>query len=98
MSGLGYAERNLPLFFANSFSPLDLFKADCEAEELVQELHLVSLMKDTALEKDTQHQVYQEYVMNLPLRPSQKKDSSLSIDDLPFGTVMTKLKLFHVVE
>ena len=53
MSGRGYAERNLPSFFANSFSPLDLFKADCEAEESVQGLHLVSLMKDTGLEKDS---------------------------------------------
>ena len=53
MSGLGYAERNLPSYFANSFSPLDLFKADCQAEGLVQGLHLVSLMKDTGLEKDS---------------------------------------------
>ena len=53
MSGRGYAERNLPSFFANSFSPLDLFKADFEAAELIQGLHLVSLMKDTCLEKDS---------------------------------------------
>ena len=53
MSGRGYAERNLPSFFANSFGPLDHFKVDCEAKELTQGLHLVSLMKDTGLEKDS---------------------------------------------
>ena len=53
MSGRGYAERNLLSFFVNSFSPLDLFKADFEAEELIQGLHLVSLVKDTGLEKDS---------------------------------------------
>ena len=51
MSGRGYAERNLPSFFANSFDLLDHFKVDCKAEELAQGLHLVSLMKDTDLEK-----------------------------------------------
>ena len=40
------------LVFVNSFSLLELFKADCEAEELVQGLHLFSLTKDTGLEKD----------------------------------------------
>ena len=66
-----------PRFFVNSFSPLYLFKADCEAEELVQGLHLVSFMKGTGLEKDSPAQVYQEYVMSLLLRPRQKQDSSL---------------------
>ena len=37
----------------SSYSLLDLFKADREAEELVQGLHLVSLMKDTGLEQDS---------------------------------------------
>ena len=53
MSGRGYAERNLPSFFANSFGPLDHFKIDSKAEELAQGLHLVSLMKDNCLEKDS---------------------------------------------
>ena len=53
MSGQGCAKRNLSSFFANSFSPLDLFKADCEAEELVQGLHLICLMKDTGFKKDS---------------------------------------------
>ena len=42
-----------PRIFANSFSPLVLFKADCETEELVKGLHMVSLMKDTGLERDS---------------------------------------------
>ena len=53
MSGRGYAERNLPSFFANSFGTLDYFKVDCKTEELAQGLHLVSLMMDTGLEKDS---------------------------------------------
>ena len=53
MSGQGYAERNLPSLFPNSFSPLDLSKADCEAEELVHGLYLISLVKDTGLEQDS---------------------------------------------
>ena len=53
MSGRDYAERNLPSFFANSFGTLDHFKVDCKAEELAQGLHLVFLMKDTGLEKDS---------------------------------------------
>ena len=53
MSGRGYAEKNLPSFSANIFGPLDHSKIDCKAEELVQGLHLVSLMKDTGLEKDS---------------------------------------------
>ena len=39
--------------FPYIFGPLDHFKVDCEAEELAQGLHLVSLMKDTGLEKDS---------------------------------------------
>ena len=42
-----------PCFSANSFDPLDHFKIDCKAEELIQGLRLVSLMKDTGLEKDS---------------------------------------------
>ena len=53
MSGRDYAERNLPSFFANNFGPLIHFKVDCEAEELAQGPHWVSLMKDTGLEKDS---------------------------------------------
>ena len=53
MSGRGYAERNLPSFSGNSFGASDRFKVDCRAEELAQELHLVILMKDTGLEKDS---------------------------------------------
>ena len=53
MSGRGYAERNLASFFANSFGRLDHFKVGCKAEEGAQGLHLVSLMKDTGLEKDS---------------------------------------------
>ena len=62
------------LDFANSFGALDHFKVDCKAEELAQGLHLVFLMKDTGLEKakTPQHQVYQEYIMSLLLRPHQK--------------------------
>ena len=72
MSGRGYVERNLPWLFANSFGLLDHFKIDCKAEELAQGLHLVSLMRDTGLEKTPHHQVYQEYIMNLLHRPRQK--------------------------
>ena len=53
MSGRGYAERNLPLFFANGFGTLDHFKVDSRAEELAQGLHLFILTKDTGLEKDS---------------------------------------------
>ena len=53
MSGRGYAERNLPSFSAYSFGTLDHFKVGCRAEELAQGLHLVILMKDTGLEKDS---------------------------------------------
>ena len=42
-----------PRFFANSFGTLDHFKVDCTAEELAQGLHLVILMNDTGLEKDS---------------------------------------------
>ena len=54
MSGRGYAERNLPSFFANSFGTLDHFKVDCKAEELTQGQHLVISVMDTGLEKDSQ--------------------------------------------
>ena len=53
MSGRGYAELNLPSFFANGFGTLDHFNVECKAEELAQGLHLVFLMKDTSLEKDS---------------------------------------------
>ena len=53
MSGRGYAERNLPSLFANSFGTLDHFKVDCKAEGLAQGPHLVFLMKDTGLENDS---------------------------------------------
>ena len=72
MSGRGYAEQNIPSFSANSFGTLDHVKVDCKAEELAQALHLVILRKDTGLEKTSKHQVYQEYIMNLLLRPRQK--------------------------
>ena len=49
MSGRGYAERNLPSFFANSFGTLYHFKVDCKAEELTQGKHLVIMMMDTSL-------------------------------------------------
>ena len=51
LSAPGYAERNLPLLFANSFGTLVLFKADCKAEELTQGQHLVIMMMDTSLER-----------------------------------------------
>ena len=54
MSGQGYKERNLSSFFANSFGILDHFKVDCKAEELTQGQHLVIVMMDTDLEKDSQ--------------------------------------------
>ena len=54
MSGRGYAERDLPSFFANGFSILDHFKVDCKAEELTQGQHLAIMMMDTGLEKDSQ--------------------------------------------
>ena len=54
MLGRGYAELNLPSFLAKSFDALDLFKVDCKAEELTQGLHLVILMMDISLEKDSQ--------------------------------------------
>ena len=54
MSGRGYAERNLLSFFANSFGTLDHFKVDCKAEELTQGQHLVIMVMDTSLEKDSQ--------------------------------------------
>ena len=44
--------KTYPRFFANSFGTLDHFRVDCRAEELARGLHLVILMKDTALEKD----------------------------------------------
>ena len=53
MSGRGYAEQNIPSFSANSFDTSDHVKVDCKAEELAQALHLVILMKDTGLEKDS---------------------------------------------
>ena len=46
-SDRGYAERNLPSFFANSFGTLVLFKVDCKAEELTQGQHLVIMLMDT---------------------------------------------------
>ena len=52
MSGQGYAERNSTLF-CEQFRYLGHFKVDCRAEELAQGLHLVILMKDTGLEKDS---------------------------------------------
>ena len=54
MSGQGYAERNLPSLFANSFGSLDHFKVHCKAEELTQGQHLVIMLIDTSLEKDSQ--------------------------------------------
>ena len=42
-----------PRFFANSFGPIVHFRVDCEAKELAQGLHLVSLMKHIDLEKDS---------------------------------------------
>ena len=54
MSGRGYAEQNLPSFYANSFGTLDHFKVDCKAEELTQGQHLVILVIATSLEKDSQ--------------------------------------------
>ena len=54
MLGRGYAERNLPSFFANSFNTVDLFKVDCKAEELTQGQHLVILMMNASLEEDSQ--------------------------------------------
>ena len=62
MSGRGYAERNLPSFFENSFGTLDHFKVDCKAEELTQEQRLVIMMIDTSFEKDSQaSSVLREY-------------------------------------
>ena len=54
MSGQGYAERNLPTFFANNFGTLDHLKVDCKAEESTQGQHFVIMMMDTGLEKDSQ--------------------------------------------
>ena len=76
MSGRGYAKRNLPSFFANSFGTLDRFKVDCKAKELTQGHHLVISMMDTSLKKTPKHQVYLEFIMSLLRRPRQKEDSS----------------------
>ena len=54
MSGRGYAEQNLPSFFANSFGTLAHFKVDCKAEELTQGQHLVIMIMDTGLEEGSQ--------------------------------------------
>ena len=40
--------------FANSFNTLDLFKVDCQTEELTQGQPLVILMMDISLEEDSQ--------------------------------------------
>ena len=53
MCGPGYADRNLPSFSANSFGALDHFGVDCGAGELAQGLHLVFLMKDAGIERDS---------------------------------------------
>ena len=42
------------LIFANSFGTLDHFKVSCKAEELTQGQHLVIMVMDTCLEKDSQ--------------------------------------------
>ena len=54
MSGRGYADRNLPSFFANSFSTSVHFKVDCKAGELTQGQHLVMMMMDISHEEDSQ--------------------------------------------
>ena len=42
------------LVFTNSFGTLHHFKVDCNAGELTQGQHLVIMMMDTGLEKDSQ--------------------------------------------
>ena len=80
MSGRGYAERNLPSFFANSFGTLDHFKVDCKAEELTQGQHLGISMMDTGLEKDSLNIKCTKsiYIMNLLLRPHRSKTLAIS--------------------
>ena len=91
MSGRGYAERNLPSFFANSFGTLDHFKVDCKAEELAQGQHLVISMMDTGLEKDFQtssvlrvcYQPPTSSTSEVRLFPSPENEQNRSFDSGP---------------
>ena len=79
-----------PRFSANSFSPFDLFKADCEAEELVQGLHLVSLMK--ALKKLPGIKCTgQQYVMNPRHEPLTSSTSEAGRPDDQLFQVIRKI-------
>ena len=92
MSGRGYADRNLPSFFANSFGTLDHFKVDCKAEELAQGLHLVFLMKDAGLEKDSPA----SSVPRVYYEPPTSSTSGVGLLRYPIGCNELHLLLFTI--